>query len=636
MASYRVMCVTAVLTLLIPESASQLSVCGRASRNTRIVGGAVAPEGSWPWQVSLHRSGGHFCGGSLINNRWVLSAAHCFETITAGQVTVYLGRQTQAGPNPNEESRSVSQIISHPNYNTVTEDNDIALLRLASDVPFTDYIVPVCLAASDSSVHAGVSTWVTGWGALTEGGSVSNDLMEVQVPVVGNRQCNCDYGVGEITDNMLCAGFREGGKDACQGDSGGPLVSKQGDVWILLGIVSFGIGCARPELPGVYARVSRYMSWINSQIITNQPGYVSFTSTGTDSDLNVTCAGLPPITTTMTPPDSTTSPIIATTTKTPPTKTTTTTTTTTTTAVPTKTTTSPTKTTTTTALPAKTTTSPTKPPHHSPSSQNYHLPNQNHHHSPCSQNCHLPNQNHHHSPCSQNCHLPNQNQCHHSPCSQNYHLPNQNHRHNSPSSQNYHLPNQNHHHHSPSSQNYHLPNQNHHHSPSNQDYHLPNQNNHHSPSSQNYHLPNQNHHHSPSNQDYHLPNQNHQNPSNHQHDVSSHHTHTGGVWSGPAELPYCGGELGGLSWHLAVDGEPAEERIARVWWNSGVRGHCDERRRMLLKLLGGVRVDRGVGSTAAERLQPLRGDAERQKHHSEQPEWLQRGAAESVQPAHPV
>uniref|UniRef100_A0A672G6J5 Zgc:100868 n=1 Tax=Salarias fasciatus TaxID=181472 RepID=A0A672G6J5_SALFA len=260
-------------------SASQLSVCGRAPRNSRVVGGAVAPEGSWPWQVSLHRSGGHFCGGSLINNQWVLSAAHC-------QVTVYLGRQTQAGPNPNEESRSVSQIISHPDYDSGSSDNDVALLRLSSETPFTDYIVPVCLAAPGSSVHSGVSTWVTGWGALTEGGFSPDDLMEVEVPVVGNRQCNCDYGVGQITDNMLCAGFREGGKDSCQGDSGGPLVTKQGDVWIQLAIVSFGFGCARPEFPGVYARVSRYMSWINSQIITNQPGYVTFTSTGTDSDLS--------------------------------------------------------------------------------------------------------------------------------------------------------------------------------------------------------------------------------------------------------------------------------------------------------------------------------------------------------------
>uniref|UniRef100_A0A3B4WMQ9 Prostasin-like n=3 Tax=Seriola TaxID=8160 RepID=A0A3B4WMQ9_SERLL len=133
---------------------------------------------------------------------------------------------------------------------------------------FTDYIRPVCLAASDSVFNNGTDSWVTGWGAVNEGVSLPfpQTLQEVEVPVLGNRQCNCLNGVGTVTDNMICAGVLAGGKDSCQGDSGGPMVSKQGSVWVQSGIVSFGFGCARPNLPGVYSRVSRYQSWINSFI----------------------------------------------------------------------------------------------------------------------------------------------------------------------------------------------------------------------------------------------------------------------------------------------------------------------------------------------------------------------------------
>uniref|UniRef100_A0AAQ6INJ7 Acrosin n=1 Tax=Anabas testudineus TaxID=64144 RepID=A0AAQ6INJ7_ANATE len=369
MAFYKVICVLTVLTLLTQESNSQLNVCGQAPLNTKIVGGQVASAGSWPWQVSLQEFERHFCGGSLINNQWVLTAAHCFSSIDPSSVTVVLGLQTQSVSNPNVTSLTIANAIIHPSYNNQTNENDIYLLQLASPVTFTNYIQPICLATSDSTFYNGTNSWVTGWGKTSSGSStISQDLREVEVPVVGNRQCNCDYGVGRITDNMMCAGLSSGGKDSCQGDSGGPMVSKQSTRWIQSGIVSFGKGCGDPNFPGVYTRVSQYQSWINSQITSNQPGFITFTSTGTDSDLSVSCEGLPPPPTTTTTTSTTTTTTTATTTSTTttpttttPTTTTPTTTSTTTTPTTTPTTTTPTTTTPTTTTPTTTTPTTTTP-----------------------------------------------------------------------------------------------------------------------------------------------------------------------------------------------------------------------------------------------------------------------------------
>ncbi|XP_055758465.1 transmembrane protease serine 9-like [Salvelinus fontinalis] len=296
-------CLLTVASLLIQESYCQLDVCGTTSFNNKIVGGEDAPAGSWPWQASIHQFGGHFCGGSLINKEWVMSAAHCFSGSSPNDWNIILGRQNQEGSNPNEVSRTVAQIVLHPVYDSDTSDNDIALLRLTSPVTFTKYIRPVCLAASDSFYHNGTDSWVTGWGKINEGKSLPSPqaLQEVEVPVVGNRQCNCLNGVGSVTDNMLCAGVLTGGKDSCQGDSGGPMVTKQNSVWIQSGVVSWGFGCARPNLPGVYTRVSRYQPWINSKITTDKPGFVQFTSSGIDTDSSYTCPGLPPPATTVPP-----------------------------------------------------------------------------------------------------------------------------------------------------------------------------------------------------------------------------------------------------------------------------------------------------------------------------------------------
>uniref|UniRef100_A0A8C9Y341 Serine protease 27-like n=1 Tax=Sander lucioperca TaxID=283035 RepID=A0A8C9Y341_SANLU len=283
---------TLMIVLLSRGCHSQPPVCGQAVLNTRIVGGQDAPPGSWPWQASLQADGSHFCGGSLINNQWVLTAAHCLKETDLGTV-VYLGLQSQSSPNLNTMIRGTSMIKCHPSYGLVTnvniQDNDICLLKLLAPVNFTDYIQPICLASENSTFNTGVESWVTGFG-VTDNGTLSDILQEVKVPIVGNNECRCTYG--DLTGNMMCAGVPAGGKDSCQGDSGGPLVTKQGSTWIQSGVVSYGRGCGLPMIPGVYTRVSQYQEWISSIIVgSSKPGFVDYTSAGNDRDQFFECPG---------------------------------------------------------------------------------------------------------------------------------------------------------------------------------------------------------------------------------------------------------------------------------------------------------------------------------------------------------
>uniref|UniRef100_A0A672N1M6 Chymotrypsin-like protease CTRL-1 n=1 Tax=Sinocyclocheilus grahami TaxID=75366 RepID=A0A672N1M6_SINGR len=265
------------------------SECGQAPFNTKIVGGEAAMAGAWPWQVSLHIScNGNlcYCGGSLINKDWVLSAAHCL--FGTSDIMMYFGHLRRSGLNPHEAKRTASRIIIHPTYNNPKHDNDIALLQLSSSVTFTNYIRPVCLAAAGSKFAAGTETWVTGWGKLQSGGSFPDILQEVQLPVVSNSDCYNAYG-GLVTNNMICAGLiKVGGKGPCHGDSGGPMVSRNGSLWIQSGIVSFAwVKCDDPRYPGVYARVSQYQDWIITNIASNPPRFVEFNNNGFRGSFNL-------------------------------------------------------------------------------------------------------------------------------------------------------------------------------------------------------------------------------------------------------------------------------------------------------------------------------------------------------------
>uniref|UniRef100_A0A3Q3XDJ6 Peptidase S1 domain-containing protein n=1 Tax=Mola mola TaxID=94237 RepID=A0A3Q3XDJ6_MOLML len=247
-------------------------VCGIAPKNTKIVGGGTAAAGAWPWHVSIEINGFYTCGGTLINNQWILTAAH----IPTSMLKVYLGRDALNYSNPNEQSRSVFRKIPHPQYSTTTFDNDIALLQLSSPVTFTDYIRPVCLAKSGSTFDAETSCWITGWGDIG-----NNDLHRperlssfVNVTVVSNIECDRVYG--DVTSNHICTSSSRGGTGICVGDGGGPLLKKTDNKWVQAGVMSFVAfqGCALPNIPEGYTRVSNYQSWISSHFSSNPPGFV--------------------------------------------------------------------------------------------------------------------------------------------------------------------------------------------------------------------------------------------------------------------------------------------------------------------------------------------------------------------------
>jgi len=236
-----------------------------------IVGGTEAVPGSWPFMAAILEQSGNptsqYCGGSLIAPTWVVSAAHCFKengSVTpASQVRIGLGlHRLSAGGG---SIHTVKRIIVHPQYNESTSDYDMALIELNSAASQTPIVVQT--GASDLS---GVTATAIGWG-LTDpnnDNSTSDVLRQVSLPVVTNTQCNNVYG--SITARMVCAGFSQGGKDACQGDSGGPLVATISGQTRLIGVTSFGDGCAEPGVYGVYSRTSAFESFI-AQYITFTP-----------------------------------------------------------------------------------------------------------------------------------------------------------------------------------------------------------------------------------------------------------------------------------------------------------------------------------------------------------------------------
>jgi secreted trypsin-like serine protease len=305
--------------------AARAKQAAEQTSGARVVGGELADQGEWPWQVGLMINGapagsaGHFCGGSMLLDGWVLTAAHCvhmsdnegiYRDINPQAISVLVGTNDLA--DGSGDLIQAVKILRHPDYLGTEFDNDIALIKLARapNVPFATIKVPDA-EFGDYLDQPGVTTTVTGWG-LTEGGDHPEQLREVQIQMMDRNLCNQSmlesraeeaakgfgyavkvFGLSDdaaysawdalvagvkppMSENMLCSGTFEGGKTACSGDSGGPLVVSLTDGgYIQAGIVSWGLsgaegkGCNENAPFSAYTRVSNYLPWLEATIQAN-------------------------------------------------------------------------------------------------------------------------------------------------------------------------------------------------------------------------------------------------------------------------------------------------------------------------------------------------------------------------------
>ncbi|XP_068935043.1 chymotrypsin-like elastase family member 2A [Petaurus breviceps papuanus] len=236
---------------------------------TRVVGGDDARPHSWPWQVSLQYNSSshwrHTCGGSLIDQNWVMTAAHCISS--SRTYRVQLGKHSLSTDEEGTLAVSVTKLVVHEDWNgKLANGNDIALLKLANSVSLSDKIQPASLPPAGTVLPNNYACFVTGWGLLETNGVASDILQQAPLPVVDFDTCSLSSWWGSsVKTNMVCAGG-DGSISGCNGDSGGPLNCQADDGhYEVHGIVSFGssLGCNYPRKPTVFTRVSDYIDWIN-------------------------------------------------------------------------------------------------------------------------------------------------------------------------------------------------------------------------------------------------------------------------------------------------------------------------------------------------------------------------------------
>merc|ERR1712149_157740 len=282
---------------LLEDRAINTCGCAPVSSSNRIVGGKeVNPKGKLPYQVFFQGCAGtrgcSICGGTIVNKRFVLTAAHCYNSMFA-TMHVIVGEHTvcrgipQGSPNEGGKLIKVKKMTLHPDYNSRTIDNDIAVLELAEDLTFTKKIKPACLPSSETKDYSGSATTVSGWGGTI--GYGPNDqqpqqprqctLKETIVKLIAGSDPMCSKYLKTSSSKIkLCAFAKD--TDACQGDSGGPLTVSENGKYTLVGVVSYGSGCASSSTPGVYVRVQGYLPWIKNLISSGECSASSSGSSG--------------------------------------------------------------------------------------------------------------------------------------------------------------------------------------------------------------------------------------------------------------------------------------------------------------------------------------------------------------------
>ncbi|KAL1020732.1 hypothetical protein UPYG_G00003930 [Umbra pygmaea] len=256
---------------------SQHKSCGErplvdAPGGSRVVGGRDAPVGAWPWQVSVQVRSSHFCGGTILDRQRVLTAAHCFYLVPHHRMSslrVVAGLNTLSYPEEHSQSRYVQEVRVHEGYHHPCFADDLALLFLRNPLEFTHFVQPVCTVEDEREEHSlDLSMcFVSGWGSAYYKGKGLDTLQEAEVQLIDRQICNqTDWYNGYIQAGMICAGSEMGVVDTCQGDSGGPLqcFSEDKGTFYLVGVTSFGDDCGLPKRPGVYARVSKYSTWLKT------------------------------------------------------------------------------------------------------------------------------------------------------------------------------------------------------------------------------------------------------------------------------------------------------------------------------------------------------------------------------------
>ncbi|XP_022687408.1 serine protease 44-like isoform X3 [Varroa jacobsoni] len=256
-----------------PANGSQITkysaTCGLGIKS-RIVGGEVANVERWAWVAALMRIDKRtnqmeqFCGGVVISNRYIITAAHCLPGVHPRELTIRLGEfDFSQHENSRRRDYHVSRIVRHPQFNESNNNfADIALIKVNEDIAFNQNLLPVCMPEEES--FANKEATVIGWGVTSFGGPSSSILMQLTLPVWDNAECQDKLNTIVVYPQFLCAGLKDkGGHDSCQGDSGGPLmVENSNRQWSLIGIVSWGFKCAQKGIPAIYTRVTEFRDWI--------------------------------------------------------------------------------------------------------------------------------------------------------------------------------------------------------------------------------------------------------------------------------------------------------------------------------------------------------------------------------------